>query len=196
MEEGHLTDARGRQVDFRNAIIIMTSNLGAEKIRRGTGLGFEVDRDENVESERAYEDMKKSIMGELRRNFRPEFLNRLDDVIVFRALTKSEIAHIVDLRLNDVRERMIMHSLNLQVTEAACLYLGEAGFDPEYGARPLRRVITNMIEDRLSDGILSGEFANCESVLVDYDVEQKTLIFKPIRKESQPVLAENPAPLS
>lgn len=197
MEEGHLTDARGRQVDFRNALIILTSNIGADKIRRGTGLGFAVDRDDNEEAVQAYDDMKKSIMGELRRNFRPEFLNRLDDVIVFRSLTKDEIHEIVELRVQDVRGRMVMHTVDLEISGAAADYLGEQGYDPEYGARPLRRVITNLIEDRLSDGILSGEFTEANLIHIDYDEEADELTFTPMQRESEEELVvEDPAPLN
>lgn len=197
MEEGHLTDARGRQVDFRNALIILTSNIGADKIRRGTGLGFSVELEESVESEQAYDDMKKSIMVELRRHFRPEFLNRLDDVIVFRSLSKDEIHEIVELRVQDVQDRMVMHTVDLEISNAAAAYLGEQGYDPEYGARPLRRIITNLIEDRLSDGILSGEFADANLVYVDYDEEAEELTFTPVQREiEEELLVEDPAPLT
>lgn len=158
MEEGHLSDARGRQVDFRNAIIVMTSNVGADTIKRGVTLGFEVPRDENQSQEEEYAAMKKRVMEELRRAFRPEFLNRLDGTIVFRALSREEINQIVDLRLDEVRELMQEHHLGLEITDEARAFLGREGYDPDYGARPLRRVITNLIEDRLSDGILSGDF--------------------------------------
>ncbi len=176
MDEGHLSDARGRQVDFRNAIIVMTSNIGADVIKRGTSLGFEVQTDEDVEAEQAYEDMKKRVLDEIRRHFRPEFLNRLDGIVVFRSLTKDEINKIVDLRLDEVRDLMQEHNLDLKVTDVARAYMGEEGYDPEYGARPLRRVITNLLEDRLSDGILSGEFSPHSTVIVDLD-EDKNLLF-------------------
>ncbi len=197
MEEGHLSDARGRQVDFRNAIIVMTSNVGADVIKRGTSLGFDVEGDEDVESEQAYEAMKKRVMDEIRRNFRPEFLNRLDGTVVFRSLTKSEINDIVDLRLDEVRGLMTEHHLGLEVTEPARAHLGSEGYNPEYGARPLRRVITNLIEDRLSDGILSGEFPPYSVVFIDFDKEDTELIFEArsteavVEKEQQ---QEEPTP--
>ncbi|MCI0710493.1 MAG: ATP-dependent Clp protease ATP-binding subunit [Chloroflexi bacterium] len=198
MEEGHLTDARGRQVDFRNAIIILTSNIGADKIRRGVGLGFDFERDVEVEAEAAYEDMKKSIVAELRRHFRPEFLNRLDDVIVFRALSKGQIHEIVDLRIDEVRERVTPHNLTLEVSQAAREYLGEKGYDPEFGARPLRRVITNLVEDRLSDGILSNEFGDTKTVVVDYDPEAGELTFKSHQNEGEQSeeAIEDPTPMN
>lgn len=198
MEEGHLTDARGRQVDFRNAIIILTSNIGADKIRRGIGLGFDFERDTEVEADQAYEDMKKSIMSELRRHFRPEFLNRLDDVIVFRALTKGQIHEIVELRIDEVRERVSPHNLALEVTDVAREHLGEQGYDPEFGARPLRRVITNLVEDRLSDAILSNEFGDANTILVDYDTEAQELTFSSYQNEDEESeeAVEDPTPMN
>lgn len=183
MEEGHLSDARGRQVDFRNAIVVMTSNLGADVIKRGTGLGFDVKRDENIEAAKAYEDMRRRVMEEVRRQLRPEFINRLDGSIVFRSLTKEEINLIVELRLDEVRRLMKEHHLELETSDAARAYMGEKGYDPEYGARPLRRVITNMMEDRLSDGILAGEFPPDSIVYVDFDAEKAVLVFTSKAKE-------------
>jgi ATP-dependent Clp protease ATP-binding subunit ClpC len=176
MEEGHLSDARGRQVDFRNAIIVMTSNIGADMIKRGTSLGFEVPRNEVIEDTQAYEDMRKRVLEEVRRHFRPEFLNRLDGIVVFRALSKEEINKIVDLRLSDVRQRMKEHHLDLNVSEKARAFLGDKGYDPEYGARPLKRVITNLLEDRLSDAILAGKFAAESVVFVDLDDESELVL--------------------
>ncbi len=167
MEEGRLSDARGRKVDFRNAIIVMTSNVGADVIKRGNTLGFDLPRDESVEQARDYDEMRKKVMDQLRRAFRPEFLNRVSGTIVFRSLTRDELMEIVDLEINKVRERLAEHALTLEVTDAAKGLLGEKGYDPEYGARPLRRVITNMVEDRLSDGILAGTFKIASTVLVD-----------------------------
>jgi ATP-dependent Clp protease ATP-binding subunit ClpC len=167
MEEGRLSDARGRKVDFRNAIIVMTSNVGADVIKRGNTLGFDLPRDESAEQARDYDEMRKKVMDQLRRAFRPEFLNRVSGTIVFRSLSRDELMEIVDLEINKVRERLAEHALTLEVTDAAKGLLGEKGYDPEYGARPLRRVITNMVEDRLSDGILAGTFKIASTVLVD-----------------------------
>ncbi|PJF37152.1 MAG: NDP-hexose 4-ketoreductase [Candidatus Thermofonsia Clade 1 bacterium] len=167
MEEGRLSDARGRKVDFRNAIIVMTSNIGAEVIKRGNTLGFDMPRDETVDQARDYEEMRKKVMEQLRRAFRPEFLNRVSATIVFRSLTREELMQIVDLEINKVRERLSDHALTLEITDAAKALLGEKGYDPEYGARPLRRVITNMVEDRLSDGILAGTFKVGSTILID-----------------------------
>ncbi|NPV67786.1 MAG: ATP-dependent Clp protease ATP-binding subunit [Anaerolineae bacterium] len=185
MEEGHLSDARGRTVDFRNALIIMTSNIGADTIKKGPSLGFGLPTaDEQKEAEQGYEAMRKTLMEQLRRAFRPEFLNRLDAVIVFRALSKEDITKIVDLRLDEVRQRVKEHALNLEVTDAAKAFLAREGFDPEYGARPLRRVITNLVEDRLSDFILSGQYTLGGTVLIDYDEQAGELTFREVQPES------------
>jgi len=189
MEEGHLSDARGHMVDFRNAIIVMTSNIGAEDIKRGTQLGFEIPRDAADVAAGEYEEMRKKLMEQLRRAFRPEFLNRVDATIVFRALSKAEITEIVDLVLNNVRDRLLEHEVNLTVTQAAKEYLADEGYDPEYGARPLRRVVQNQVEDVMSDSILTGRFEAGHTVVVDYvDGE---LVF---RQEDAEV--EEPAPLA
>jgi len=171
MEEGQLTDARGRTVSFRNSIIVMTSNVGADTIKRGATLGFDLKRSEEVTEKESYEDMRKSVMEQLRRVFRPEFLNRIDASIVFRSLTKDEIGQIVELELNKVRERLLEHAITLELNEAAHAWLADHGYDPEYGARPLRRLIQNEIEDALSDGILSGRFRIGSIVRADVDAE-------------------------
>ena len=167
MEEGNLSDARGHKVDFRNTIIIMTSNIGAEMIKRQTGLGFAIPRDEEADAARSHEEMRKKLLEELKRTFRPEFLNRVDSVIVFHALSQEEIAQIVDLELDKVRTRLAEYDIELQVTEAAKELLIEEGYSEEYGARPLRRVIQNRIEDALSDAILAGKFAAGDTVVAD-----------------------------
>ena len=158
MEEGQLTDARGRRVDFRNAIIVMTSNVGADTIKRGTQLGFNFPVDEERTEKETYDEMRKNVTEQLRRAFRPEFLNRVDAMIVFRSLTKDEIKQIVDLELKKVGDRLIEHAISLDITDEARSWIADRGYDPEYGARPLRRLIQNEIEDALSDGILSGKF--------------------------------------
>lgn len=171
MEEGTLTDARGRRVDFRNAIIVMTSNVGADTIKRGAQLGFNIKIDEQITEKEEYEEMKKNVTEQLRRAFRPEFLNRVDASIVFRPLTREEIKQIVDLELVKVRDRLIEHAINLEITEEARDWLATKGYDPEYGARPLRRLLQNEIEDALSDGILSGKFPLASVVRVGVDLD-------------------------
>jgi len=172
MEEGHLSDARGHKVDFRNAIIVMTSNVGAEMIKRQSSLGFNLKRDEQVEERLAYEDMRKKLMESLKRVFRPEFINRVDSVIVFRSLNKEDITEIVQLELDKVAQRLEEHSIELQATPVALEKLADLGYDPDMGARPLRRVIQQKVEDKLSDSLLAGEFEDCELIMVDVEDDE------------------------
>lgn len=183
MEEGQLSDARGRKVDFRNAMIIMTSNVGADMIKRQTSLGFGRKRDEEKDQERSYDDMRDKLMGQLKRVFRPEFLNRVDATIVFRTLTKDEITQIVDLELDKVRERLSEHMITLDVTESAKLLLADEGYDPDYGARPLRRVIQYRVEDELSDALLSGQFQDGDTVVVA--VEEDRIVLRSGQEEAK-----------
>ena len=172
MEDGHLSDAKGKRVDFRHAILILTSNVGADLINRETSLGFNLSRDEAKGEAEDYERMKDKVMAELKRMFRPEFLNRVDGTMVFHALNREEIKQIVDLELDKVRERLVEQEVTLEVTEAAKDYLADEGYDPHFGARPLRRVIQSKIEDVLSEGILAGDFQLGDTVLVDYQDDQ------------------------
>ncbi len=167
MEEGHLSDAKGRQVNFRNAIIVMTSNVGAEEIRRNTQLGFPLKREAKMEERLTYEEMRKKLTESLKRVFRPEFINRVDAVIVFRALNKEDIRKIVVLELDKVTERLKEHAISLQAADGALDLLAERGYDPEMGARPLRRLIQQKIEDPLADAMLAGRFHAGDSILVD-----------------------------
>ena len=167
MEEGHLSDARGRKVDFRNAIIVMTSNIGADMIKRQAGLGFSLKRDEEMEERLAYEDMRKKLMESLRRVFRPEFINRVDSVMVFHSLTKENIREIVHLELHKVAQRLEENAIVLTSTPEAVELIAELGFDVDMGARPLKRVIQQKVEDPLSDALLSGQFDDGDRVLVD-----------------------------
>jgi len=169
MEEGQLTDAKGRKVDFRNAIIVMTSNVGADMIKRQTSLGFELKRNEETEERQEYKKMRKQLMKSLKRLFRPEFINRLDNVIVFKALTKEDLGEIVNLEIDKVAIRLVEHAINLQVTEEAVNLISDLGYDPDMGARPLRRVIQQKIEEPLSDAILSGKFDIGDTVIVDIE---------------------------
>ncbi len=178
MEDGHLTDAKGRRVDFRNTIIIMTSNVGASMIKRAGGLGFITTEDERKQQEATYEDLKERVMDALKRTFRPEFLNRLDGIMVFRPLTKEQIAQIVDLELDRVRELLKEHDMRLVATEEAKMFLAETGYNPDYGARPLRRVVQDYVEDPLSEGLLAGRFREGDTVRIDYDPEKKELVFQ------------------
>jgi ATP-dependent Clp protease ATP-binding subunit ClpC len=167
MEEGHLSDARGRKVDFRNALIVMTSNVGAELIRRQSQLGFSLKQDEEIEERQEYEDMRKKLTDALNRAFRPEFINRVDSVIVFHALTKEQISEIVDLELAKVAQRIEDNRIQLRTTDEGRALLAELGYNPEMGARPLRRVIQSQVEDQLSDDLLAGEFKDGDRILID-----------------------------
>jgi ATP-dependent Clp protease ATP-binding subunit ClpC len=158
MEDGNLADAKGRRVDFRNAIMIMTSNVGASLIKHGSSLGFATTRDEQKQQEDEYQAMRERVTEALKRTFRPEFLNRLDGVMVFRNLSKEQITEIVDLELGKVRAQLAEQNIRLEVSQEAKEFIAEAGYDSEYGARPLRRVIQDRLEDRLSEGMLAGEF--------------------------------------
>ena len=167
LDDGHLTDAKGRRVDFRNTIIVMTSNIGAELIKKDSLLGFSTKSDESKTQQQAYARMKDKVMGEMKRFFRPEFLNRIDGAIVFHALNKDHINKIVDLMLKDVEKELKDKDIKLKTTDAARSLLGEKGFDPVFGARPLRRVIQDMVEDPMSDAILRGEFGIGDTIVVD-----------------------------
>ena len=167
MEEGHITDARGRTVDFRNAIIIMTSNIGADLIQNNASIGFELSRDEESSRKRDYDDMRRKLLKALKSTFRPEFINRVDSVVVFHALSKDHIRDIVDLELDKVRVRLLEKNLQLEITLEGIDLLVTLGYNPEMGARPLRRVIQEKIENQLSDAVLSGKFTAGDIVLVD-----------------------------
>jgi ATP-dependent Clp protease ATP-binding subunit ClpC len=171
-DDGHLTDAKGRRVDFRNSIIIMTSNVGAELIRKGTTLGFTSHADETKTQEQSHERMKENLLGELKKTFRPEFLNRIDGVVVFHSLTKENIRQIVDLMLASVSQQLAEKEIKLEVTDAAKDFLGEKGYDEVFGARPLRRVIQDMVEDKLSDSLLRGAFRAGDTAVVDLEGEE------------------------
>ncbi|MBN2044779.1 MAG: ATP-dependent Clp protease ATP-binding subunit [Anaerolineales bacterium] len=164
MEEGQLSDARGRKVDFRNAIIVMTSNVGADMIMNQGKLGFQLKKEEEMEEKLAYRDMRKKLTESLKRIFRPEFINRVDSVIVFRSLSPDHIKEIVSLELAKVSERLAENEITLVPTEEALDLLAERGYEREYGARPLKRIIQQTVEDALSDALLSGEIRDGDTV--------------------------------
>jgi len=176
-DAGQLTDARGRRVDFRNSIIVMTSNLGSDLIKRDTTLGFGVKSDGAQTSQQSYERMKDKVMDEVRRFFRPEFLNRIDATVVFHQLDQDQIHAIVDLMINMVQTELNDRNITLEITDAAREYLGEKGFDPVLGARPLRRVIQNEVEDTLSDELLNGRLNDGDIAVVD--VEDEKIVIRP-----------------
>jgi len=162
LEEGRLTDAQGRKVDFRNCIVIMTSNIGAAQISKNQGLGFSIGDEQGL----SYEDMKSRVMGELKKVFRPELLNRIDETMVFHKLTKQEIIPIVDIQMKRVREQMAAHEVSIELTDEAKELLVEKGYDPAMGARPLRRAIQHYIEDPLADFVLGRELEPGSTILV------------------------------
>ncbi len=177
-DDGHLTDAKGRRVDFRNAIIVMTSNIGAETIRKGSNIGFATTSNETKIREENYERMKEKLLGELKKSFRPEFLNRIDGVVVFHSLSKDHIRKIVDLMLTLVTKQLAEKGVKLEVTDKAKDFLGEKGYDEVFGARPLRRAIQDRVEDKLSEELLRGKFQFGDTVVVD--VEENEIVLRPL----------------
>ena len=168
LEDGHLSDSKGRRVDFRNTIIIMTSNVGAKDLLKDTSLGFRpVSPDETVEREAQYDRMKDKVLEQLKSSFRPEFLNRIDSQVVFRSLSVAEIREIVDLLLARVREQLRAQQIDMEVSQEAKDHLIKLGYDVDYGARPLRRVIQNMIEDPLAEALLVGTYTAGDTIMVD-----------------------------
>jgi ATP-dependent Clp protease ATP-binding subunit ClpC len=163
LEEGKLTDSQGRKVDFRNAIVIMTSNIGAGQIAKNQTLGFSFGDEQGL----TYDEMKSRVMGDLKKVFRPELLNRIDETIVFHKLEREEIFTIVDLQLKRLREQMATYETAIELTDAAKDVLVEHGFDPAMGARPLRRAIQRYIEDPLADFVLGRELSPGSTIVVD-----------------------------
>lgn len=188
MEEGHLSDAKGRKVDFRNAIIVMTSNIGADVIKKQTSLGFALKRDEAAEEKLSYDDMRKKLNESLKRAFRPEFINRMDATIIFRSLNKEDIQKIVSLELEKVAQRLKEHDLELVASPEALSSLAEQGYDAEFGARPLRRVIQQKVEDPLSDKLLSGEFVNGDAIDINVNDDGEIVLEKDQEKLVEPTI--------
>ena len=168
-DDGHLTDAKGRKVDFRNTIIAMTSNIGSDLIRQDRSIGFAARSDMGQSESEAYERMKTNVLDEVKRFFRPEFLNRIDGSVVFHSLNREHMHQIIPIELKDVTSNLIEKGIDLEVTDAAKEWLIEKGYDPLYGARPLRRVIQDNVEDKLSDAILAGELGPADTAIVDLD---------------------------
>jgi ATP-dependent Clp protease ATP-binding subunit ClpC len=162
LEDGKLTDAQGRKVDFRNVIVIMTSNIGSASISKNVALGFNLSDEQGL----SYDDMKTRVMGDLKKVFRPELLNRIDEIIVFPKLTKAEILTIVELMLNRLRVQLAEHEVTIELTDEAKDLLVEKGYDPTMGARPLRRAIQRFIEDPLADFVLGRNMAPGSTILV------------------------------
>ncbi len=185
LEDGRLTDAQGRTVDFKNCVVIMTSNVGAPQIQREGGPGFRGVESEQLDAQRTYERMKTHVMDELRRTFRPEFLNRVDEIIVFRPLTRDQIKAIVDVLMERVRREIRGQGMDLMATDAARELLAQEGYDPQYGARPLRRAIQRLVEDPLSDDMLRGKFSQGDEIVLD--ARDGRMVFE---KKREPVSAD------
>ncbi len=179
-DEGRLADAKGRKVDFRNTILIMTSNVGSDLIKRDSNLGFSITHDEVQTHEDRYKRMKDKVLSELKNVFKPEFLNRVDNTVVFHALTPDHIRSIVDLELSQVERRLALRAVTFDVTGAAKDWLGEKGYDQVFGARPLRRVIQDNIEDKISEMLLGGEFGPGDRLVIDRDPDSDGLTIKPV----------------
>ncbi len=174
-DDGHLTDAKGRRVDFRNSIIVMTSNIGAQDILKNVNLGFVAHSEEDKGRKAEYEKMRDKVLKQLKSHFRPEFLNRVDGTVVFHSLNKDQIRQIVDLMLSQVVKSLAEKDIKLEVADAAKDFLGNKGYDPNYGARPLRRLIQDEVEDKLSEALLRSDFHAGDTVKVDYDGEKITI---------------------
>jgi ATP-dependent Clp protease ATP-binding subunit ClpC len=183
-DDGHLTDAKGRRVDFRNSIIVMTSNIGSELIKRHMTLGFAAHIEGERKEQTEYEKMKENVLQKVKSDgrFRPEFLNRIDAQVVFHALSEENIRQIVDLMLKQVITSLAEKNVTLEVTDAARDFIGNKGYDPDFGARPLRRTIQNLVEDPLSERLLRGEFLAGDTVFVD--CVDEAIVMKPLVKET------------
>jgi len=177
LEDGHMTDAGGRKVDFRNAVIIMTSNVGARLIQKGTSVGFQ-----KAGLEDAYKSMKGKVLEEVKKTFNPEFINRVDEIIVFKNLTHEELVEIVELRTSEVAVRLMDKGIELKLTDEAKQFLVEVGYDPAYGARPIRRAVQQHIEDPLSEEVLKGSFPEGSAIEVRKDEQQERLTFVKVER--------------
>ena len=182
LDDGRLTDGHGRTVDFKNSVVIMTSNAGVELIKREGQLGFATRKDETKSRKQSYEAMQEKVMTEVRKLFRPEFLNRLDEIIVFHELTKEQLRNIVDLMVKDLESRLAERKLGIELTEKAKSWLAKEGYNPVFGARPLRRVIERYVENPLSTKLLTGELKEGDTVKVDLGKEGLTFKTKAAAK--------------
>jgi ATP-dependent Clp protease ATP-binding subunit ClpC len=163
LDDGRLTDGQGRTVSFKNTVIIMTSNIGAEILQKQGSIGFKKQKEELL-----YREIKDKLLEEVRRTFKPEFLNRIDEIVIFNPLTKEDINKIVDIELDELQNRLTKHNIVIQVTQKAKEYLAEKGFDVSFGARPLKRLIQKKVVDALSVKILEGKIKSGDKVVVDF----------------------------
>jgi len=167
LDDGRLTDGHGRTVDFKNTVVIMTSNVGVELIKRDMTMGFATQKDEAETQKQNYEKMREKMLGELKKTFRPEFINRVDEIIVFHELTEEQLKSIINLLVKDLQKRLADRELEIELTEGAKSWLVKVGYDPMYGARPLRRAIERYVESPLSTRLLRGEFSQGDTIVVD-----------------------------
>ena len=185
LDDGRLTDGQGRTVDFKNAVIIMTSNIGSTIIHEAQAIGFSV----NQKGRNGQEDVRKRLMDALRQSFRPEFLNRVDDIIVFNSLSKEHLAKIIDLLLGKVEGLLSQRGVKMEVTQAAKDAIMTEGYDAAWGARPMRRAIQRLVQDPLALRLLAGDFLSGETVVVDRDGDTAKLRFdkQEATKQTEPV---------
>ena len=184
-DDGHLTDAKGRRVDFRNTVIVMTSNIGSDLIRQDRSMGFSARGESGRTDEQAYLRMKNNVLDEVKRFFRPEFLNRIDGQVVFHSLAREHMREIVKLQLQDVNAELIEQGITMEVSDAARDWLSEKGYDPQFGARPMRRLLQDHLEDKLSDAIIAGELSPGDTAMVDINEDEDGLVVH--AKEPMPV---------
>ena len=182
-DDGHLTDAKGRKVDFRNAIIVMTSNIGSDLIRQDKELGFPT-VGKSPSNDQKYQKMKNNILDEIKKFFKPEFLNRIDGTVVFHPLDQSQVKQIVDLELKTVANSLLEKGISLDVTQRAKSWLAKKGYDPNFGARPLKRVIQDHLEDKLSDSVLAGKFNPGDVVVIKIKSDELVIESQPPIKVS------------
>jgi ATP-dependent Clp protease ATP-binding subunit ClpC len=185
LDDGRLTDGHGHTVDFKNTVIIMTSNAGAALIKQQRNIGFIPQREGEQVEKRRYEDMREKVMDEVKKTFRPEFLNRLDEIIVFHELGEEQLRKIVDLLVKDLESRLVERKLTLEITDTAKTWLAKAGFDPVYGARPLKRAITHYVENPLSTRVLKGDFKDGDKIVVDMTDDELTFSTGVAKKKSK-----------
>ncbi|MEL6935990.1 MAG: AAA family ATPase, partial [Cyanobacteria bacterium J06607_17] len=183
LDDGHLNDSKGRKVSFKNTLIIMTSNIGSKVIEKGGGgLGFELGEDDEMTSR--YNNIRNLVNEEMKQFFRPELLNRIDEIIVFRQLIKSEVAQIADILLTQVTGRLAERAITLELTDAFKQHLVNAGYDQAYGARPMRRAISRLVEDYLAEALLAGTITDGDTAVFDLDSDDRVVV----RPAKQPAL--------
>jgi ATP-dependent Clp protease ATP-binding subunit ClpC len=188
LEDGSLTDSFGRRVNFRNTVIIMTSNLGTRKVKQGGTLGFQ-----KADEQSKYSQMSSAIMDEVRRTFNPEFLNRIDETVIFRSLERDDMYKIVDILIEEVQGRISEQDFRIELTKDARELIVDKGYDPAYGARPLRRIIRQLVEDPLSEEILAGRFRQGDSIIADRRDEVLAFRKKGAKKKGKDEVGAAPA---